>query len=37
LSSWDEAFLKALYHTEQTDKQQLGEIKTTMIEGLLPK
>jgi hypothetical protein len=37
LSSWDEAFLKALYHTEQTDKQQLGEIKTTMIEGLLPR
>jgi len=37
LSNWDEAFLKALYHTEQTDKQQLGEIKTTMIEGLLPR
>lgn len=34
---WDEAFLKALYHTEQTDKHQLGEIKTTMIEGLLPR
>jgi hypothetical protein len=37
LSSWDEAFLKALYHTEQTDQQQLGEIKTTMIERLVPR
>ena len=37
LSSWDEAFLKALYHTEQTDKQQLAEIKTAMIEGLVPR
>jgi hypothetical protein len=37
LSTWDEAFLKALYHTDQTDKQQLAEIKTTMIEGLLPR
>ena len=37
LSSWDEAFLKALYHTEQTDKQQLGEIKTTMIQEIVPR
>lgn len=37
LSTWDEAFLKALYHTDQTDKQQLAEIKTTMIEGLVPR
>ena len=37
LSTWDEAFLEALYHTDQTDKQQLAEIKTTMIEGLLPR
>jgi hypothetical protein len=37
LSPWDEAFLKALYHTEHTDKQQLAEIKTAMIEGLLPR
>jgi hypothetical protein len=37
LSTWDEAFLKALYHTEQTDKQQLAEIKTAMIEGLVPR
>ncbi len=37
LSTWDEAFLKALYHTEQTDRQQLAEIKTTMVDGLVPK
>ena len=37
LSAWDEAFLKALYHTEQTDKQQLAEIKTAMIDGLVPR
>jgi hypothetical protein len=37
LSSWDEAFLKALYHTEQTDRQQLGEIKTTMIQEIVPR
>jgi hypothetical protein len=37
LSSWDEAFLKALYHTEQTDKQQLAEIKTTMIQEIVPR
>lgn len=37
LSTWDEAFLKALYHTEQTDKQQLDEIKTAMVEGLAPR
>jgi hypothetical protein len=37
LSKWDEAFLKALYHTRQSDKQQLGETKTAMIEGLVPR
>ena len=37
LSTWDESFLKALYHTDQTDKQQLAEIKTTMVEGLVPR
>jgi hypothetical protein len=36
LSNWDEAFLKALYHTEHTDKQQLAEIKTTMIQDIAP-
>jgi hypothetical protein len=37
LSNWDEAFLKALYHTEHTDKQQLAEIKTTMIQDIAPQ
>jgi hypothetical protein len=36
LSSWDEAFLKALYHTGQTDKQQLGEIKSAMAQEIAP-
>jgi len=36
LSPWDEAFLKALYHTEQTDKQQLAEIKTVMVQQIAP-
>ena len=37
LSAWDEEFLKALYHTEHTDRQQLAEIKTTMLERLVPQ
>ncbi len=37
LSPWDEAFLKALYRTEHTDRQQLEEIKTAMVEGLAPR
>jgi hypothetical protein len=36
LSTWDEAFLKALYHTEHTDKQQLAEIKTAMVQEITP-
>ena len=36
LSSWDEAFLKALYHTEHTDRQQVAEIKTAMVEEIAP-
>jgi hypothetical protein len=36
LSSWDQAFLKALYHTEHSDKQQLAEIKTVMVEEIAP-
>jgi len=36
LSTWDEAFLKALYHTEHTDRQQLAEIKTTMLQEIVP-
>jgi hypothetical protein len=37
LSDWDKAFLKALYHTEQTDKQQLSEIKSAMVQDIAPK
>jgi hypothetical protein len=36
LSAWDEAFLKALYHTEQADRQQLAEIKTAMVKQIAP-
>jgi hypothetical protein len=36
LSTWDQAFLKALYHTEHSDKQQLSEIKTVMVEEIAP-
>jgi hypothetical protein len=36
LSTWDEAFLKALYHTEHTDKQQLAEIKSVMVQEIAP-
>jgi hypothetical protein len=36
LSKWDEAFLKALYHTEHTDKQQLQEIKTAVAHDIAP-
>jgi hypothetical protein len=36
LSAWDEAFLKALYHTEHSDKQQLAEIKTVMVQQIAP-
>lgn len=36
LSAWDEAFLKALYHTEHTDQQQLAAIKSAMVEEIAP-
>ena len=36
LSRWDEAFLKALYHTEHTDRQQLAEIKIDMVQAIAP-
>jgi len=35
LSSWDQSFLKALYHTEQTDKMQLSEIKISIVRDVL--
>ena len=37
LSPWDQAFLKALYHTEQTDRQQLEEIKTAAAAAIAPR
>jgi hypothetical protein len=36
LSRWDQAFLKALYHTEHTDRQQLEEIKTAVAAEIAP-
>jgi hypothetical protein len=36
LSPWDEAFLKALYHTEQSDKMQLSEIKLSILNDVAP-
>ena len=36
LSSWDQAYLKALYHTSHKDIMQLAEIKTSVIEDLAP-
>lgn len=35
LSSWDQSFLKALYHTEQTDTMQLSEIKIAIVRDIL--
>ena len=37
LSRWDQAFLKALYRTEQTDRQQLEEIKTAVAAEIAPR
>ena len=37
LTQWDESFLKALYHTRHTDKQQLAEIKSAMVQDIAPK
>ncbi|HUI61835.1 MAG TPA: hypothetical protein VLX90_16530 [Steroidobacteraceae bacterium] len=34
LSTWDEAYLKALYHTDQADKMQLAEIRTSMLRDI---
>ena len=37
LSPWDQAFLRALYHTEHTDRQQLEEIKTAVAAEIAPR
>lgn len=34
LSTWDKAYLKALYRTQQSDKMQLLEMKTSMVSDL---
>jgi hypothetical protein len=34
LTSWDEAFLKAAYQARVTDRQQLAEIKTAMVDDV---
>jgi hypothetical protein len=36
LSAWDEAFLKALYHTEHLDQHQLSAVKTAMVGEIAP-
>lgn len=36
LSSWDQAYLKALYHTSHKDRMQLAEIKTSMVNDVAP-
>jgi hypothetical protein len=36
LSSWDHAFLKSLYSTDSGNITQLGEIKLTMYQDLVP-
>jgi hypothetical protein len=36
LSSWDQAYLKALYHTQHEDPMQLGEMKTSMLHDIAP-
>ena len=36
LTAWDESFLKAVYATRITDKAQIAEIKTTMVQDVAP-
>jgi hypothetical protein len=36
LSAWDESFLKAVYETRITDRGQLAEIKTAMVQNVTP-
>lgn len=35
LTDWDQAFLKATYHTDQSDKMQLSSIETHVVNELL--
>lgn len=36
LTSWDQAYLKALYHTAHWDRTQLAEIGTSVVRELVP-
>jgi hypothetical protein len=36
LSAWDQAYLKALYSSDQSDRLQLSVIKTRVVRDLLP-
>jgi hypothetical protein len=36
LSPWDSAYLKAIYHTEQTDKTQLLAVKDSVVHDVAP-
>jgi hypothetical protein len=36
LTTWDESFLKAVYGTRITDRAQLAEIKTAMVQDVAP-
>jgi hypothetical protein len=36
LSPWDESFLKALYHTDQTDRLQLSQVKIAVVHDVAP-
>jgi hypothetical protein len=36
LTAWDESFLKAVYRTRITDKAQIAEIKTAMVQDVAP-
>lgn len=36
LTAWDQAYLKALYHTSHKDRMQLAEIKTSVLNDVAP-
>jgi hypothetical protein len=36
LSPWDQAYLKALYNTQPSEKMQLSEIKIAMMREIAP-
>jgi hypothetical protein len=36
LTEWDESFLNAVYQTRITDRAQMAEIKTAMVQDVAP-